>query len=116
MADTAVTAAMAGIIKIGDKHVNRIGLGTNRLTDTPLAHELLRRALELGVNFIDTAYRYTGGASEMTIGNTLTPYPDGLVVATKGGWSETRPEELRGLLEESLRRLQTDCINLYQLH
>jgi pyridoxine 4-dehydrogenase len=116
MADNGVSAAQASVVTIGDKIVNRIGLGTNRITDTPEARALLKRAVELGVNFIDTAYIYAGGASESTIGNTLAPYPRDLLVATKGGWTATRPEELRGLLEESLRRLHTDCIDLYQLH
>src|SRR6202012_3305512 len=75
----------------------------------------LKRAVSLGVNFIDTAYRYAGGESEKTIGKILAPY-DGVVIATKGGWEETLPEELRGQLETSLRRLRTDCIDLYQLH
>jgi pyridoxine 4-dehydrogenase len=114
MAD--INAAQAGVIKIGDLTVNRIGLGTNRITDVPEARDLLKKAVELGVNFVDTAYRYTNGASETTIGNTLAPYPDGLVIATKGGWTETKPEEFRHLLEESLRRLHTDHIDLYQLH
>jgi aryl-alcohol dehydrogenase-like predicted oxidoreductase len=116
MTNADITAASAGTVRIGDKQVNRVGLGTNRVTDTPEAHTLLKRAVELGVNFIDTAYRYAGGMSETTIGNTLAPYPEDLVVATKGGWDDTRPDEFRGLLEESLRRLRTDCIYLYQLH
>jgi pyridoxine 4-dehydrogenase len=107
---------MADTVQVGDLTVNRLGLGTNRITDTPEARALLNRAVELGINFVDTAYAYTNGASETTIGKTLAPYTDGLVVATKGGWDNTRPEELRGLLEESLRRLKTDCIDLYQLH
>ncbi len=106
----------AGVVRIGDKSVYRIGLGTNRITDTPEAHALLKRAVELGVNFIDTAHTYAGGASETAIGNTLAPYSADLLVATKGGWSDTRPEQLRDLLETSLRRLRTDCIDLYQLH
>jgi pyridoxine 4-dehydrogenase len=116
MVDTNVSAARAGTVRIGDKSVNRIGLGTNRITDTPGAHALLERAVELGVNFIDTARVYKDGASETTIGNTLAPYPTGLVVATKGGQTDTLPEQLRDQLEGSLRRLQTDCIDLYQLH
>jgi len=110
-----VSAAAAGTITLGDLKVNRLGLGTNRITDTPVAHELLQRSVQLGVNFIDTAYRYTAGNSEVTIGKTLAPY-GGVVVATKGGWEETLPSELRGQLEESLRRLKTDHIDLYQLH
>jgi pyridoxine 4-dehydrogenase len=116
MTDADISAAKAGTVQVGDKQVNRIGLGTNRITDTPEARALLKRAVESGVNFIDTAYRYAGGMSETTIGNTLAPYPQDLVIATKGGWADTRPEELRGFLEESLRRLRTDSIYLYQLH
>jgi pyridoxine 4-dehydrogenase len=116
MAQDKLSAAKAGTVTIGDKAVNRIGLGTNRITGTSEARALLKRAVELNVNFIDTAYSYTAGASETTIGDTLAPYSEDLLVATKGGWSNTRPEELRGLLEESLRRLHTDCIDLYQLH
>jgi len=113
MAD--VTAAAAGTITLGDLTVHRMGLGTNRLTDTYETRALLTRAVELGVNFIDTAYRYAGGESEVTIGNTLAPY-NGLVIATKGGWEDTPPTQLRVELEESLRRLRTDHIDLYQLH
>jgi aryl-alcohol dehydrogenase-like predicted oxidoreductase len=114
MAD--ISAAQAGTIKIGDLAVNRIGLGTNRITDTKSAHQLLKQAVELGVNFIDTAWRYAGGQSETAIGNALAPYSDGLVIATKGGWEEDRPEDLRGYLEESLRRLKVERVDLYQLH
>ncbi len=106
----------AGTIKIGDLKVNRLGLGTNRITDNMASHALLRRAVSWGVNFIDTAYRYTSGASETAIGNALAPYQSGLVIATKGGWDNDRPEDLRRFLEASLRRLRTDCIDLYQLH
>src|SRR5665213_3453511 len=115
MIDT-ITAKEAGTIKIGDLSVNRLGLGTNRLTDTDENRHLLTTAIELDVNFIDTAHRYTGGNSEIAIGNTLSPYQDGLVITTKGGWNDTRPEQLRDLVEESLRRLKIDCIDLYQLH
>jgi len=112
----SISAARAGTVTIGDLTVNRLGLGTNRINDTDEAHELLQEAVALGVNFIDTAHRYQAGASETAIGNALAPYPGGVVVATKGGWQDTRPEQLHGLLEESLRRLQTQCIDLYQLH
>ena len=115
MADT-ISAAQAGTVKIGDVTVNRLGLGTNRITDAEPAHQLLHRAIELGVNFIDTAYRYAGGASETSIGNSLAPYDNGLVIATKGGWEDTRPQELRGFLKESLHRLKIERIDLYQLH
>ncbi|TMM00426.1 MAG: aldo/keto reductase, partial [Actinobacteria bacterium] len=79
---------------------------------------LLREALSAGVNFIDTAHLYTGGDSERTIGAALAPFPEGPVVATKGGYSpgEGRPEVLRAQVEESLRRLRTDRIELYYLH
>jgi pyridoxine 4-dehydrogenase len=112
----AISAARAGTIKLGDRTVNRLGLGTNRITDTDEAHELLQQAVELDVNFIDTAYRYQNGASETAIGNALAPYNKGEIIATKGGWDDHRPEQLRGFLEESLRRLQTRCVYLYQLH
>src|SRR5258706_3104314 len=108
-------------ISIGEYKVRRIGLGTNRLTDTPGNRELLNYAITLGLNFIDTANIYTGGASEETIGNTLSPYNEGLVIATKGGMvrgapANTTPEHLRKVLDESLNRLKTGCITLYQLH
>jgi len=111
-----ISAARAGTVKVGDMTVNRLGLGTNRITDTEAAHHLLQCAVELGVNFIDTAYRYQGGASEIAIGNALAPYGNGIVIATKGGWDNTPPAELPGLLEESLHRLQVQHIDLYQLH
>jgi pyridoxine 4-dehydrogenase len=107
-------------ITIGDLVVNRLGLGTNRISDTPESAALLRRAVELGVNFIDTAHRYAGGASETTIGKTLAPYKSGLVIATKGGLTPEgpsgSPKALRQDLEDSLTRLRVDHIDLYQLH
>jgi pyridoxine 4-dehydrogenase len=106
----------AGQVKIGNKMVNRLGLGTNRITDTDEARALLRRAVELGVNFIDTAHTYRDGASEITIGKTLAPYSEDLLIATKGGMRGASPDRLRADLEDSLQRLQTDCIDLYQLH
>lgn len=106
---------MSDTIQVGDYTVNRLGLGTNRITDTDQAHRFLQEAVGAGVNFIDTAYRYQGGASETAIGNALAPY-NGVMVATKGGWSDDQPAQLRGFLEESLQRLQTRCIPLYQLH
>lgn len=111
-----ISAANAGTINIGDLTVNRLGLGTNRITDTEPAYRLLGRAVELGVNFIDTAWRYQNGESETAIGNALAPYSQGLVIATKGGWNDDRPEALRGFVEESLRRLKIERIDLYQLH
>lgn len=103
-------------LKLGDVTVNRIGLGTNRLTDTGENRQFLKQAVAAGVNFIDTAYRYSGGASETTIGNTLSPFPDNMIVATKGGMDSNQPEFLRTNLETSLQRLKTDCVTLYQLH
>ncbi|OBZ16152.1 hypothetical protein A8L34_27355 [Bacillus sp. FJAT-27264] len=111
-----ISAAQAGTISIGDFTVNRIGLGTNRITDTPDAHNLLKRALELGTNFIDTAYIYADGESEKGIASALAPYGNGLLVATKGGANGNDPQQLRGELEESLKRLNVDRIDLYQLH
>lgn len=109
-------ASAAGTVNIGDMTVNRIGLGTNRVSDTEQSYRLLKRAVELGVNFIDTAWRYQNGASETAIGNALSPYEKGVVIATKGGWEDTKPTELAGYLEDSLRRLKLDHVELYQLH
>jgi pyridoxine 4-dehydrogenase len=105
-------------ITLGDYQVNRIGLGTNRLTDTPDNRDFLRRAVEAGVDLIDTAHLYTGGASERAVGAALAPFPDDLVVATKGGYHPGggRPERLRAELEESFERLRTDSIALLYLH
>jgi pyridoxine 4-dehydrogenase len=116
LAYKALLAEEAGQVRIGDIKVNRLGLGTNRITDTKEAHTLLKRALELGVNFIDTAHTYQSGASEITIGHALAPYPKNLVVATKGGMNGASPEQLRTDLSDSLYRLKTNCIDLYQLH
>lgn len=113
-------AYLAGQVAIGDLKVNRLGLGTNRITESEKSYELLRAAVELGVNFIDTAHRYGGGASEKGIKNGLSPYRQGLVIATKGGYDYSgengSPEALRQHLEESLSRLGLDCIDLYYLH
>ena len=128
-------AAEAGTIDVGgDLTVNRLGFGAMRITgdgiwgepaDAERAKNTLRRAVELGVNFIDTADSYGPDVSERLIAETLHPYPDGLVIATKGGlvrpgpgrWdADGRPEHLREALEGSLRRLRVDMIDLYQLH
>jgi aryl-alcohol dehydrogenase-like predicted oxidoreductase len=116
-----ITISSYKTVSIGDTTVCRVGLGTNRLTDTPQNHELLKHAASLGINFIDTANIYQSGASEKTIGNTLSPYPEDLVIATKGGMvpgsdANNEPEHLREAIEESLKRLKTNCITLYQLH
>ena len=133
--DTRPDAADAGTFSIGgDLEVNRMGFGAMRITgegiwgeptDPGEAYRVLRRAIELGVNFIDTANSYGPEVSERLIAETLHPYPEGLVVATKGGfvrpgpgrWTpDGRPEHLREACEGSLRRLKVDQIDLYQLH
>jgi len=128
-------AAAAGIIEIGgDLVVNRLGFGAMRITgpgiwgdppDRDQAKATLRRAVELGVNFIDTADSYGPAVSEEVIAEALYPYPDDVVIATKGGlvrpgpnrWdADGRPEHLREACEGSLRRLRLDQIPLYQFH
>ncbi len=105
-------------LKLGDTEVTRIGLGTNRLTNTSENVAFVKEAVAAGVSHIDTAHTYAGGDSENTIGAALSPIPDGCVVATKGGYraGTGRPEALRAQIEESLRRLRTDSIALYYLH
>jgi pyridoxine 4-dehydrogenase len=118
----------------GDLEVNRLGYGAMRLTgkgiwgepkDTDEAKRVLKRAVQLGVNFIDTADSYGPYVSERLIGEALSPFAKGLVVATKGGLVRTgpdqwlpvgRPEYLQQEVEMSLRRLKTDTIDLWQLH
>jgi pyridoxine 4-dehydrogenase len=131
----AATAAAAGTVKLGDDlAVNRMGFGAMRITgpgiwgepkDPAEARRVLRRALELGVNFIDTADAYGPEVSEQLIAQALYPYPRGLVIGTKGGivrpgaseWvSDGRPEHLRAACEASLRRLKLARIDLYQFH
>jgi pyridoxine 4-dehydrogenase len=109
---------MASELPVGETSVRRVGLGTNRLTNTAGNRALLREALDAGVNFIDTAHLYTRGDSERTIGAALAPFPEGCVVATKGGYSpgEGRPEILSAQIEDSLHRLRADEIELYYLH
>ncbi len=109
---------MVSTLEFGETGVTRVGLGSNRLTNTPGNQALLREALSAGVNFIDTAHLYTSGDSERTIGAALAPFPEGCIVATKGGYArgEGRPEILSLQIEESLRRLRTDLIELYYLH
>jgi pyridoxine 4-dehydrogenase len=105
-------------LKLGDTEVTRIGLGTNRLANTREHIAFVKEAVAAGVSHIDTAHSYTGGESEETIGAALSPFSNGYVVATKGGYraGEGRPEVLRAQIEESLRRLETDSIALYYLH
>lgn len=118
----------------GDLEVNRLGYGAMRLTgkgiwgepaDTEEAKRVLKRTVELGVNFIDTADSYGPDVSERLIGEALSPYAKGLVVGTKGGLTRTgpdqwlpvgRPEYLTQQVEMSLRLLKTDVIDLWQLH
>ncbi len=128
-------AKKAGELLIGgDLPVTRLGFGAMRITGDGVwgepanrdeAVRVLRRAVELGINFIDTADSYGPGVSEEIIAEGLYPYPAGLVIATKGGylrrgrnqWVENgNPQHLRFACESSLRRLRLDRIDLYQLH
>ena len=100
-----------------EKQPTRVGLGTNRLTDTPANHEFLREAVDAGVDFIDTAHLYSSGESEAAIGAALAPFDDGLTVATKGAYAGgSSPDDLRRQIEASLKRLRTETIELYYLH
>src|SRR6266849_5697288 len=96
--------------------VARIGLGTNRLTNTRQNIVLIKASVAAGVQLIDTAHLYTGGQSEETIGAALSPMPDNVVVATKGGINGGSPAALRSEIDESLRRLRAKSIGLYYLH
>jgi pyridoxine 4-dehydrogenase len=109
---------MASTVQLGDRQLTRIGLGTNRLTDTPETRELLKAAVaETALNHIDSAHLYTDGESERTIGNALSPYPDDLVVATKGGYEEGGGiDGFRAELEQSFQSLRTEVIELYYQH
>ena len=106
------------MLRLDDTQVARMGLGTNRLTNTSEHVAFVRDALAAGLSHIDTAHSYTGGESEATIGAALSGDSDGIVVATKGGYrpEDRRPEALRAQIEASLRRLKTDAIDLYYLH
>jgi len=108
----------ARTVKLGDAEVTRMGLGTNRLANTGENVAFIRDAVAAGVGLIDTAHLYTGGESEATIGEALSSLSERPVVATKGGFrpGEGSPEALRAQIEESLRRLRTDRIELYYLH
>lgn len=107
-------------LKFGDAEIARIGLGTNRLANTPKNVAFIKAAVAAGVGMIDTAHTYTGGESEATIGAAaLASNPDNCIVATKGGAGgpgRGRPENVKAEIEESLRRLRTDSIALYYLH
>lgn len=106
-------------MKVGDREVARIGLGTNRLRKTPQNITFIKAAVAAGVEMIDTAHLYAGGESEETIGAALSPVPEDVVVASKGGFGGSgrgRPEVLRGEIEDSMRRLRTEVIYLLYLH
>src|ERR1700758_1236563 len=130
-----VTARLAGDVSLGEQlSVHRLGFGAMRLTgegiwgppkDRKAALAVLRRAVELEINFIDTADSYGPNVSEELIAEALFPYPPGLVIATKGGWDRPGPDQwthdaspshLREAVEGSLRRLRLDRIDVYQLH
>ena len=130
-----LSAAAAGTFTVGgDRVVNRMGYGAMRITgpgvwgppaDKPAALATLRRAVELGVNLIDTADSYGPATSEELIAEALYPYPTELVIATKGGWERpgpgqwthnASPKHLAEALEGSLKRLHLDRIDIYQLH
>jgi pyridoxine 4-dehydrogenase len=109
----------------GELEVRRLGFGAMRIVGDPeKGKRVLRRALELGVSLIDTADIYGAGRSEELIAEALHPYPEGLVIGTKGGLGyglqerirDARPERLRQACDESLRRLRLERIDLYQLH
>src|SRR5215831_15109162 len=108
--------AMPRTIRLGDAEVPRVGLGTNRLAETAENESFLDQAVAAGLRHIDTAHTYVHGQSEATIGEALALGSDGVVVATKGGWDSGRPEGIREQIEESLRRLRTDAIDLYYFH
>jgi pyridoxine 4-dehydrogenase len=110
--------AAARTLTLGDTEVARIGLGTNRLRKTPENIELIEQAVQAGIGMVDTAHSYTDGESEATIGEALSPRSGGVVVATKGGFAagSGSAEALRAQIDESLRRLRTEAIDLYYLH
>ena len=135
MSKDGISAAKAGIVDLGGElSVSRLGFGAMRLTgegiwgppkDREGALAVLRRAVELGVDFIDTADSYGPEVSEELIAEGLFPYPAGLVIATKGGWRrpgpnqwthDATPAHLREAVEGSLKRLRLNRIDVYQLH
>src|SRR5579862_2997756 len=130
-----ISAKLAGEVSLGKElSVNRLGFGAMRLTgegiwgppkDKKAALAVLRRAIELEVNFIDTADSYGPHVSEELIAEALFPYPSGLVIATKGGWNrpgpnqwthDATPSHLKKAIEGSLKRLRVERIDVYQLH
>lgn len=130
-----LSASQAGQVSVGKEFsVNRLGFGAMRLTgegiwgppkDRKGALAVLRRAVELGVQFIDTADSYGPNVNEELIAEALSPYPPGVVIATKGGWNrpgpnqwthDATPAHLRKAVEGSLKRLRLEHIDVYQLH
>jgi pyridoxine 4-dehydrogenase len=135
MSKKEISATQAGTVSLGNEiSVHRLGYGAMRLTgpgiwgppkDRKAALAVLRRAIELGVNFIDTADSYGPHVSEKLIAEALHPYPADLVIATKGGWERpgpnqwthnATPDHLRKAVEGSLKRLRLERIDVYQLH
>jgi len=135
MSAKPISASLAGSVSLGGEvSVHRLGFGAMRLTGEGIwgrpknraeAIAVLRRAVELDVNFIDTADSYGPNVSEELIREALFPYPEGLVIATKGGWNRPGPDQwihdatpahLRAAVEGSLKRLRVERIDLYQLH
>src|SRR5580700_4219978 len=135
MSKKELSASLAGDVSLGGEiSVHRLGFGAMRLTgngiwgppnDHKAALAVLRRAVELDINFIDTADSYGPHVSEELIAEALFPYPAGLVIATKGGWNRPGPNQwthdatpghLRKAVEASLKRLRLDRIDVYQLH
>src|SRR5438128_10452031 len=135
LASAVTTSTMKSLFRLGgDLSVNRLGFGAMRITgegiwgwplDRDNARKVLRRAVELGVDLIDTADAYGPETSELLIAEALHPYPKDLVIATKGGLTRPgpgqwvpngRPEYLTRCVENSLKRLQLERIDLYQLH
>ncbi len=131
---TTLTDDTTGTVTLGDLEVRRMGFGAMRITgdgiwgepdDPEECRRVLRRVVELGVNLIDTADSYGPEVSERMIADVLHPYPDDLVIATKGGLERTgpgrwprngRPDHLKEACEGSLDRLEVDTVDLYQLH
>ena len=129
-----ISAANAGTVQLGDCTVNRMGYGAMRITgkgiwgppeDRALALQTLRRVVELGVNFIDTADSYGPNVSEELIAEALASYPQGLVIGTKGGWERVgpgqwihnaSPSHLQAAVEGCLKRLRLHRIDVFQLH
>src|SRR5262249_2620664 len=135
MSTKEIGASLAGSTSLGGElSVHRLGFGAMRLTGKGIwgppkrraeAIAVLRRAVELEINFIDTADSHGPSVSEELMAEALHPYPPGLVVATKGGWNRPGPDQwthdaspshLRQAVEGSLRRLRLERIHLYQLH